>query len=144
MLFLSSVSTSNAASRYLDQIEKQNRKEVNYYVKNSTSIVEQKELNVTIKGQTTDEKAMAIAVKYNTVRDDFFKTANYNTFLLDEKTGEILNSSNLVSSKSFDEFTKKHINDGDNDFRWKNELIVLLLVFITIIFIPIFASKLNE
>ncbi|WP_088012755.1 hypothetical protein [Gottfriedia acidiceleris] len=144
LLFLSNVSTSNAASGYLDQIDKNNSKEVHYYVKKSTVIVEQKEFSLTNRDTNTDENVVAIAVKYDTVRDHFFKTANYDTYLLDEKTGEILDPGKFVSSKIYDEFINQHKNDRENDFRWKNSLIVLALIFITIIIIPIFASKLNE
>jgi len=144
LLFLSCLSTSNAASRYLDQIEKNNRKEINYYVKNSTVFLGQKDFNLTNKDTKADQKVTVIAVKYVTVRDHFFKTANYDTYLLDEKTGEILDPENFISSDTYDEFIKQHKNDGENDFRWKNELIVLVLVMITIIIIPIITSKLNE
>ncbi|MFF2879277.1 hypothetical protein ACFVR2_23585 [Gottfriedia sp. NPDC057991] len=144
LLFLSNVSTSNATSRYLDQIDKSNRKEVHYYVKKSTEIVDQKEFSLTNKEKNANENVVAIAVKYDTVRDRFFKTVNYDTYLLDEQTGEIVDPGKFVSSKIYDEFINQHKNDGENDFRWKNSLIVLALIFITIIIIPIFASKLND
>ncbi|PGL67873.1 hypothetical protein [Bacillus sp. AFS055030] len=144
LLFLSNVSTSNATSRYLDQIDKHNRNEVHYYVKKSTVIVEQKEFSLINKEKNTNESVVAIAAKYDTVRDRFFKTANYDTYLLDEQTGEILDPGNFVSSKIYDEFINQHKNDGENDFRWKNSLIVLALIFITVVIIPLLTSKLND
>ncbi|XZF77481.1 hypothetical protein ACSBO6_08010 [Bacillus sp. AL-1R] len=144
LLFLSNVSTSNATSRYLDQIDKHNRNEVHYYVKKSTVIVEQKEFSLINKEKNTNESVVAIAAKYDTVRDRFFKTANYDTYLLDEQTGEILDPGNFVSSKIYDEFINQHTNDGENDFRWKNSLIVLALIFITVVIIPLLTSKLND
>ena len=214
VLFLfSSPLNSAASSKYIDLIEKHNRKEVHYYEKNSIEIVDQKELTLTAEtkviddhlfiqkqtefekqqakwyksklatelktANTTEEidliiaklneqltantenfklqnsnlskevinkeekKVIVLAVKYNTVRDKFFKTANHEIFLLDVNSLEILDSQKFVLTKEYNDFVEKHKNDEKSDFQEKNGIIVLILIGLTIVF-PIFWHKFNE